>query len=134
MDQNSLFVNLLVDLIDNMNHEYNKFIGQEDCINRCDTIILLIYSYYNHNLKSEYIKEQIMKLARIKLHSDYLDYVHDSNINNENTLVLNIDEFINNVWLKYEEDITEYYGGNSTYNMYGVTSIILRKLIKEINK
>ncbi len=141
MDQESKLVEILVDLIDKlitsdgkMNREYNKYIGREDCINRSDTIILLIYSYYKDSIKSEYMREQIMRLARIRVQFDYFDYVHDNKIDNENNQVLKIDDYINNVWLKYEENITEYYGGNSSYNMYGIASIILRKLINEINK
>lgn len=141
MDQENKLVEILVDLIDKlitsdgkMNREYNKYIGREDCINRSDTIILLIYSYYKDSIKSEYMREQIMRLARIRVQFDYFDYVQDNKIDNENNQVLKIDDYINNVWLKYEENITEYYGGNSSYNMYGIASIILRKLINEINK
>ena len=104
-----------------------KNIGLGYC---CDFITILIFSYLEKypeliqdNELIESYKYKILNLIKLKAKDSYNDYLHDYPESS-----ISLDLYIQNIWLTIDTEYFEYYGGNSSYNVHGVTEIVLRKI------
>lgn len=119
----------------------------------CQSLIGMLYNIVlrNKSLAKESVlgkpvHEYFMDIARIYLKNDHYDWDCDNqkDIANEsdvecedengeiipNECSISLDDFILTVWLKMDENSLDYYTSNDSYILYGITGLMLRKLLK----
>jgi hypothetical protein len=124
-------------LLENLNlQEIEQSFGSyvetiEGCPSYYEAYIGLLYqivvknkNLVNIKVKGNNLHWYLMNIARISLKDYWKDWMYDSNEN------IQLDNFILDHWILFNDSTHNYYYSNGAYQLFGVTNILLRELLK----